>query len=52
MNTPLRILIIGQNGQVSQALQSRLSGMGELLVRGSDQLDLAQADSCARPSRP
>jgi len=41
----LRILIIGQHGQVSRALQSRLSGMGELLVRGSDQLDLAQPDS-------
>lgn len=45
MSAPLRILIIGQHGQVSRALQSRLSGMGELLVRGSDQLDLAQPDS-------
>lgn len=49
MSTPLRILIIGRNGQVSRALQSRLSGMGELLVRGSDQLDLAQADSLRAP---
>jgi len=45
VSAPLRILIIGQHGQVSRALQSRLSGMGELLVRGSDQLDLAQPDS-------
>ncbi|WP_053181071.1 dTDP-4-dehydrorhamnose reductase [Pseudomonas thivervalensis] len=49
MSAPLRILIIGQHGQVSRALQSRLSGMGELLVRGSDQLDLAQADSLRAP---
>lgn len=47
MSAPLRILIIGQNGQVSRALQSRLSGLGELTVRGSDQLDLAQPD-CLR----
>ena len=49
MNSTLRILIIGRNGQVSQALQSRLSGMGELLVRGSDQLDLAQPDALHAP---
>ncbi len=49
MSTPLRILIIGQNGQVSRALQSRLSGLGELIVRGSDQLDLAQPDSLRAP---
>ncbi|WP_207283332.1 dTDP-4-dehydrorhamnose reductase [Pseudomonas sp. FW300-N2F2] len=49
MNPPLRILIVGRNGQVSRALQSRLSGMGELLVRGSDQLDLAQPDSLRAP---
>lgn len=41
MSTPLRILIIGQNGQVARALQSRLADMGELIVRGSQQLDLA-----------
>lgn len=49
MSAPLRILIIGQNGQVSRALQSRLSGLGELTVRGSDQLDLAQPDSLRAP---
>jgi len=49
MNPTLRILIVGRNGQVSRALQSRLSGMGELLVRGSDQLDLAQPDALHAP---
>lgn len=41
MSTSLRILIIGQDGQVARALQSRLAGVGELIVRGSRQLDLA-----------
>jgi dTDP-4-dehydrorhamnose reductase len=49
MNAPLRILIIGQNGQVSRALQSRLAGMGELIVLGSGQLDLARADQIRAP---
>ncbi|TWC11642.1 MULTISPECIES: dTDP-4-dehydrorhamnose reductase [unclassified Pseudomonas] len=44
MSAPLRILIIGKNGQVSRALQSRLTDAGELIVRGSDQLDLARPD--------
>lgn len=44
MSEPLRILIIGKNGQVSRALQSRLADTGELIVRGSDQLDLARPD--------
>ncbi|MCQ6259018.1 dTDP-4-dehydrorhamnose reductase [Pseudomonas sp. Q11] len=49
MSTSLRILIIGQNGQVSRALQARLAGMGELIVRGSDQLDLARPDHLRSP---
>ncbi|EJL04529.1 dTDP-4-dehydrorhamnose reductase [Pseudomonas fluorescens Q2-87] len=49
MNASLRILIIGENGQVSRALQSRLAGMGELIVRGSGQLDLARPDSLRSP---
>ncbi|UZE24107.1 dTDP-4-dehydrorhamnose reductase [Pseudomonas sp. B21-056] len=44
MSESLRILIIGKNGQVSRALQSRLANTGELIVRGSDQLDLARPD--------
>lgn len=38
----MRILISGQSGQVSRELQNRLGGLGELLVPGRDQLDLAQ----------
>ncbi|WP_335943714.1 dTDP-4-dehydrorhamnose reductase [Pseudomonas sp. G166] len=49
MSVALRILIIGQNGQVSRALQSRLAGMGELIVCGSDQLDLARPDLIGSP---
>ncbi|MBC3375620.1 dTDP-4-dehydrorhamnose reductase [Pseudomonas sp. SWRI92] len=49
MSASLRILIIGQNGQVSQALQSRLAGMGELIVLGSNQLDMAQPDQIRPP---
>lgn len=37
---PLKILIAGQHGQVSQALQKSLSGLGELVVLGRDRLDL------------
>lgn len=45
MSAPLRILISGQHGQVSQALQHRLQNMGELIVLGRDQLDLSQPES-------
>ncbi|WP_347928611.1 dTDP-4-dehydrorhamnose reductase [Pseudomonas helvetica] len=41
MSTPLKILINGQHGQVSIELQRRLKGLGELIVLGRDQLDLA-----------
>ncbi|MCD5977737.1 dTDP-4-dehydrorhamnose reductase [Pseudomonas quasicaspiana] len=41
MSKPLRIVIIGQNGQVSQALQKTLAGLGELIVLGRDKLDLS-----------
>jgi dTDP-4-dehydrorhamnose reductase len=42
---PLRILISGQHGQVSQALQHSLKGIGELIVLGRDQFDLSQPQS-------
>ena len=45
MSAPLRILISGQHGQVSQALQQHLQSMGELIVLGRDQLDLSQPES-------
>lgn len=41
----LRILISGQHGQVSQALQHSLNGMGELIVLGRDEFDLSQPQS-------
>ncbi|PIB55548.1 dTDP-4-dehydrorhamnose reductase [Pseudomonas sp. 2995-1] len=40
----MKILITGQHGQVSQALQAHLQGLGELIVIGSNQLDLAKPD--------
>ncbi|RON53445.1 dTDP-4-dehydrorhamnose reductase [Pseudomonas frederiksbergensis] len=40
----MRILISGQHGQVSRELQRRLGGLGELIVLGRDQLDLAQPE--------
>ena len=40
----MRILISGQHGQVSRELQRRLGGIGELIVPGRDQLDLALPD--------
>ncbi|WP_434649259.1 dTDP-4-dehydrorhamnose reductase [Pseudomonas sp. D1-2] len=49
MSTSSRILIIGRNGQVSQALQKRLAGIGELTVLGSSQLDMARPDHLRAP---
>lgn len=40
----MKVLINGQHGQVSRALQWRLSNVGELIVMGRDQLDLAKPD--------
>jgi len=40
----MKILICGQHGQVSRELQQRLQGLGELIVLGRDQLDLANAE--------
>jgi len=45
MSSPLRILISGQHGQVSKALQQSLNGLGELVVLGRDRLDLSQPES-------
>ena len=44
MTVPMKTLITGQHGQVSQALQQQLQGLGELIVLGRDQLDLANTD--------
>ncbi|RON41744.1 dTDP-4-dehydrorhamnose reductase [Pseudomonas brassicacearum] len=40
----MRVLISGQHGQVSRELQHRLGSVGELIVLGRDQLDLAQPE--------
>jgi dTDP-4-dehydrorhamnose reductase len=41
MSKPLKIVITGQHGQVSQALQKTLADMGEIIVLGRDKLDLS-----------
>lgn len=51
----MKILITGQHGQVSRELQQRLQGLGELVVLGRDQLDLADAEQIrqhVRAQRP
>lgn len=40
----MKILITGQHGQVSQALQLQLRGVGELIILGREQLDLANPE--------
>ncbi|SED46444.1 dTDP-4-dehydrorhamnose reductase [Pseudomonas migulae] len=47
----MRILISGQHGQVSSELQKRLKVLGELVVPGRDQLDLAQPEQIRRQVR-
>ena len=51
MNKPLKILITGQHGQVSRELQQRLQGLGELVVLGRDQLDLANPEQIRQQVR-
>lgn len=47
----MRILITGRNGQVSRELQHYLADGAELLVRGQEQLDLADAETLRREVR-
>jgi dTDP-4-dehydrorhamnose reductase len=47
----MRVLISGQHGQVSRELQRRLGGVGELIVLGRDQLDLAQPEQIRQQVR-
>ncbi|MFY0727870.1 dTDP-4-dehydrorhamnose reductase [Pseudomonas sp. NFX15] len=44
----MKILINGRQGQVSHELQRQLGAVGELIVLGRDQLDLAQPDQIRR----
>ncbi|WP_288375840.1 dTDP-4-dehydrorhamnose reductase [uncultured Pseudomonas sp.] len=47
----MKILVCGRNGQVAQALQQALAGLGELHLLGRDQLDLAQPEGMREPLR-
>lgn len=47
----MKILITGRNGQVSRELQHALAGSAELLVRGQEQLDLADAEALRQTVR-
>ncbi|OIN43438.1 dTDP-4-dehydrorhamnose reductase [Pseudomonas azotoformans] len=47
----MKTLITGQHGQVSRELQQRLQGLGELIVLGRDQLDLANAEQIRQQVR-
>lgn len=40
----MKVLLLGQHGQVSQELQRSLNGQAELIVLGREQLDLAQPE--------
>ncbi|AHC32899.1 MULTISPECIES: dTDP-4-dehydrorhamnose reductase [unclassified Pseudomonas] len=51
MSRPLKILITGQHGQVSLALQQKLQGLGELIVLGRDQLDLTNVEQIRQQVR-
>jgi len=51
MTAPLKILITGLHGQVSQALQQQLHDLGELIILGRDQLDLANPDQIRQQVR-
>lgn len=47
----MKIVVCGRNGQVAQALQAQLVGLGELHVLGREQLDLAQPEALRGPLR-
>lgn len=47
----MKILITGQHGQVSRELQLRLQDVGDLIVLGRDQLDLANPDQIRQQVR-
>lgn len=47
----MKVLVCGRNGQVAQALQAELGGLGELHLLGREQLDLAQPEALREPLR-
>jgi len=40
----MRILLIGKNGQIGWELEKRLTGLGEIVAVGRDELDLSKPD--------
>lgn len=47
----MKILLLGEHGQLGRELQLSLCGQGELIVRGRDRLDLAQPEQIRRQLR-
>lgn len=47
----MKILVCGRNGQVAQALQGALAGLGEVTMMGRDRLDLAHPEQLRTPLR-
>ncbi|MCU7236649.1 dTDP-4-dehydrorhamnose reductase [Pseudomonas peradeniyensis] len=47
----MKILVCGRNGQVAQALQGALAGLGEVHLVGRDKLDQAQPELLREPLR-
>ncbi|MEN8638816.1 dTDP-4-dehydrorhamnose reductase [Pseudomonas sichuanensis] len=47
----MKVLVCGRNGQVAQALQSALAGLGEIHLLGREQLDLAHPEQLRAPLR-
>lgn len=47
----MKVLVCGRNGQVAQALQSALAGLGEVHLLGREQLDLAHPQQLRAPLR-
>ncbi|MFJ4064051.1 dTDP-4-dehydrorhamnose reductase [Pseudomonas sp. NPDC089996] len=47
----MKILVCGHNGQVAQALQAQLSGLGEIHVLGRERLNMARPEALRDPLR-
>lgn len=47
----MNILLIGENGQVSRELKQTLANQGQVIVRGSQQLDLAKPEQIRQQVR-
>lgn len=47
----MKVLVCGHNGQVAQALQGALAGLGEVHLLGREQLDLAHPQQLRAPLR-